>query len=117
MALYHAPLNKPWHSPSTPFTADFDVMDIAIGGKLIQAKLVLNPIDEMAFNSNDEYKKAIKHKLASEIARAMIETNSIEFTHLPQRGEGNDIIYARCYLAPSDQVKLLRMHYVKPVRP
>ena len=117
MALYHAPLDKPWHSPSTPYEVDFNVTDIAIGGKLIQASLVLNPIDEMAFNSNDEYKKAVKLKLASEIARAMIETKSIEFTHLPQHGDGNDIIYARCYLAPSDQVKLLRMHYAKPVRP
>mgnify|MGYP006289341159 CR=1 FL=1 len=114
MAL-HTALNKPWHSPSTPFEADFNVTDIAIGGKLIQASLKLDPLAEMSFISNDEYKKAIKQKLASEIARAMIETNSIEFTHLPQRGDGNDIIYARCYLAPSDQVKLLRIHYAKPV--
>lgn len=114
---FHPALDKPWHSPSTPFTADFNVMDIAIGGKLIQAKLELSPLEEMNFKSGDEYKQAIKNKLASEIARAMIDTNSIEFTHLPQHGAGNDIIYARCYLAPSDQVKLLRMHYVKPVRP
>lgn len=104
----------PWHHThvSDPYDVEFDFTDIPIGGKLIQAKLELTATDQMIFQSDDDFKRAIKQKIASELARAMIESNSIEFTRLPQTGSGNDIIYARCYLAPDNQVKLLRTHYV-----
>ena len=96
-----------------PFEIEFDTTDIPIGGKLVQAKLEITTMDQMRFHDDEEYKRAIKQKVASELARVMIESNLIEFTRLPQMGSGNDIIYARCYLAPDNQVKLLRTHYKK----
>jgi hypothetical protein len=106
----------PWHHTiqNDPYDVDFSTVDVPIGGKLIQAKLELTNMESMNFKSDDEYKRAIKQKIASDLARAMIETNLIEFTRLPQPATGTDIIYARCYLAPDASVKILRMNYVKP---
>lgn len=113
MAITPPPL---WTKDHEPFDFDFNVTDIPIGGKLIQAHLELSPMERMNFVSDDEYKRAIKRKMASELARFMIEANLIEFTHLPQNHTGNDIIHARCYLAPNGDVKILRTHYAKPIQ-
>lgn len=114
MATPHTPLSRPWDYPATPFDSDFSIVDVPIGGKLIQAKLELSPAESMTFQSDDDYKRAIKQKIASELAQAMLDSRVIEFTRLPQNPIGNDIIYARCYLAPDASVKILRMQYVKP---
>ena len=109
------PLDKPWSYPSASvgdaYDVEFNVTDIPIGGKLLQASLELNPMDEMQFKTSLDYKLAMKHKIAAEIGRAMINSGLIEFTHLPHNGGGRDTIYARCYLAPDSQVKVLRTHY------
>ena len=102
----------PWHHTiaNDPYDVEFSVVDVAIGGKLIQAKLEITAMDQMRFHDVDGYKRAIKQKIATELARVMVEGNLIEFTRLPQNGRGTDIICARCYLAPDNQVKLLRIH-------
>lgn len=117
MAL--GPLSKPWHYTAVQdqYNVEFDVTDIPIGGKLMQARLELNQMEQMNFKTDDDYKRAIKQKIAADLARAMIEGNLIEFTHMPQPATGRDTIYARCYLAKDSDVKILRMHYAKPVRP
>jgi len=109
-------ISTPWHHTiaNDPYDVEFSSVDVAIGGKLIQAKLELTNMEAMNFKSDDDYKRAIKQKIAADLARVMIESNLIEFTRLPQLTTGTDIIYARCYLAPDSQVKILRMNYVKP---
>ncbi len=109
-------MSTPWHHTiaNDPYDVEFSTVDVPIGGKLIQAKLELSVTEAMSFQSDDDYKRAIKRKIASDLARVMIESNLIEFTRLPQPTTGTDIIYARCYLAPDDNVKILRMQYVKP---
>ena len=97
-----------------PFQVELDVTDISIGGKLLSAKLEVNTMDEMSFRDNDEYRRAIKQKIASELARAMIESNLIEFTQISSAVNlGCKTIHARCYLAPDNQVKILRIHHAK----
>lgn len=107
------PLQRPWHHTpiDDPFDITFNVTDIAIGGKLLQASMEIDVLDQVSFKTDDDYKRAIKHKIAADLARAMIESNLIEFTYMPQPAIGRDTIYARCYLAPNEQVKLLRTHY------
>lgn len=95
-----------------PFEVEVNVKDIAIGGKLVAVSLELNPLDEMTFANPDEYKRAVKQKIASELARAMIESNLIEFTQMLSSTSMNKVIHARCYLAPDSQVKILRIHSV-----
>lgn len=105
-----------WTKDVDPFDVKFEHQDIAIGGKLIQATLNLSPLEQINFRTDDEYKRAIKNKMAHELARFMIEANLIEFTRLPQNHIGNDIIHARCYLAPNEQVKVLRTHYANSIQ-
>lgn len=108
------PLQRPWHhtpSGNDPYDVEFNATDIAIGGKLLQASLEIDILDQMRFKTDDDYKRAIKQRIAADLARVMIESNLVEFTHMPQPATGRDTIYARCYLAPNEQVKLLRIHY------
>ena len=109
-------MTAPWHHTiaNDPYDVEFSTVDVPIGGKLIQAKLELSYIEAINFQSDDDYKRAIKQKVASDLARVMIEGNLIEFTRLPQPATGTDIIYARCYLAPDANVRILRMNYVSP---
>jgi hypothetical protein len=104
--------------PHNPFsvTGNFDSFSIKtkdhpIGGKLIHAQLRLSIMDQMQFIDDGEYKLAIKRKLASELAQFMLENNLVEFTQLPQHSTGENIIHARCFLTPNDQVKILRINY------
>lgn len=100
-----------WTQEVDPFEAKFDFTDIAIGGKLLQATLNISATHELQFLSEDDYKRAIKQKIASELARVMIESNLVEFTQAKNVHDYSTTIHARCYLAPNDQVKLLRLHY------
>ena len=108
MAINTPPL---WTNQVDPFEATFDVTDVAIGGKLLQANIQLTTMEQSSFLSDDDFKRMIKQKIASELARVMIESNLVEFTHMISHVEGTTNVYARCYLAPNDQVKLLRIHY------
>lgn len=100
-----------WTNDVDPFEATFNCTDIAIGGKLLQATLEVSATNQIKFLSDDDYKRAIKQKIAAELARVMIESNLIEFTHIKNVHDYSTTIHARCYLAPNDQVKLLRLHY------
>lgn len=108
MAISTPPL---WTNQVDPFEATFDVTDVAIGGKLLQANIQLTTMEQSSFLSDDDFKRMIKQKIASELARVMIESNLIEFTHIKNVHDYSTTIHARCYLAPNDQVKLLRLHY------
>lgn len=105
-----------WTQSTDPLDIQFETTDIPIGGHLLQAKLELSQIEQLNFKSDDDYKRAIKMKIATDLARAMIESNLVEVTRLPQPAQGTDIIFARCYLAKNSDVKILRMHYAKPVQ-
>lgn len=113
MAIMQPPF---WTDAPDPFSVELDYTEIAIGGKLLQAKLDVGHYEKTQFKTDEEYRKAMKHRLAGEIARAMIESNFIEFTYLPQMNTDYDTIFARCYLAPDNQVKLLRQANAIPVQ-
>jgi hypothetical protein len=72
-----------------------------IGGKLLTGTLTFN---ESKLLSPDE----IKSQLAKILADAMIQNNLIEFTKRYDSLNCQNIINARCYLAPNDQVKIIR---------
>ena len=108
MAINTPPL---WTQEIDSFEATFKCTDIAIGGKLLQARLEVSATNEMQLLSEDDYKRAIKQKIASELARVMIESNLVEFTQAKNVHDYSTTIHARCYLAPNDQVKLSRLHY------
>lgn len=103
---------KPWHHTTNidEFKSQFETRDYLIGGKLIQASREVHFDEALTFYSEVDYKKLLKSEMAAELARFMIENNLIEFTRLTDQNTMIDKIYARCYLAPDDQVKILRVH-------
>lgn len=104
----------PWHAgaPTDPYDVKFDTQEFAIGGKLLTARLELSPTETMNF-TDAELRRQIKMDMASQLARAMLESNLIEFTHQDDFKTMTKQIYARCYLAPDAQVKILRTVTVK----
>jgi hypothetical protein len=91
-------------------TLNFDSYDTPIGGKLVRATYRLNSWEKAKF-SDDEYKQRLKEKLAMEMASFIIENKLAEFTQLHDPTGMSDVIAIRCYLAPDDQVRILRTHY------
>lgn len=102
----------PWHYTTDidAFQSQFETIDYGIGGKLICASRQVDYLEELKYNSEDDYKRLLKLDMATELARFMIENNLIEFTRLTDHNTMIDKIFARCYLAPDDQVRLLRVH-------
>jgi hypothetical protein len=92
------------------FHCTFESVDYGIGGKLICASKEVDYQQALEFYSDADYKRLLKLEMATELARFMIENNLIEFTRLTDHDTMMDKIFARCYLAPDDQVRLLRLH-------
>lgn len=95
-----------------PFDVPFDVnfTDYAIGGKLVHVRLVVSDIERIEFQNSCRFREEMKDKLAMMLVKHMLEKNLIEFTHLPDMATGDDILHARCYLAPDAQVKVMRTY-------
>lgn len=89
----------------------FDSWDFPIGGKLVRVTYNMNSWEKAQF-ANDEFKQIVKEKLALEMATFIIENRLAEFTQIHDPTGMSDIIAMRCYLAPNDQVKILRTHYL-----
>jgi len=88
----------------------FDSIDTPIGGKLVRVTYHMNSWEKAQF-SDDEFKQRLKEKLAMEMASFIIVNRLAEFTQMHDPRGMTDMIAMRCYLAPDDQVKILRTHY------
>lgn len=85
-----------------------DFQEYAIGGKLIGTTLTLTAAEAMQVSGDERQRQYIKEKLAAILAREMIQRNLVEFTQMDDTNTLGKIIHARCYLAPDDQVKIIR---------
>lgn len=89
---------------SDPFRNEFvnlDIKEYAIGGKLITVQFKADDL----FNPNPD---SIKSQLVSNLSEYILRNNFVEFTKIPNPYNGSTTYIARCYLAPNDQVKILR---------
>jgi hypothetical protein len=89
---------------------DFQTYDYLIGGKLVVGKAVMTDSYVQMVNGLDhEARMQLKYKLANEMATYMVENNLVEFTQQDNPYDQTKTIMARAYLAPDDQVKILRL--------
>jgi hypothetical protein len=95
-----------WDSPF-----DFTYKDVAIGGKLLTSTIRVPEHKMTLFRSDHELKQFLRSSMAQEMAQYMISNGLVEFTQMPDNITLDTMVKARCYLAPSDQVRILRMHY------
>ncbi len=88
----------------------FQSYDYAIGGKMVVGRATMTDEYRMLLEDGDaEAKKRIKSQLIHQMAEYMLENNLVEFTHYDDPLSGNRQIAVRAYLAPNDQVKVLRL--------
>ena len=89
----------------------FETFDYAIQGKGLKLFLTLSDSDVMLAESDPEFKKHIKEKLAAALAEKILESNLCEFTQWSDALTMTRSVGVRCYLVPNDHVKILRTHH------
>ena len=88
---------------------DFNMQEYAIGGRMITVQLEIDTAEQTMMD-NEQWRINIRHKLANQLALAMLDQNLMETTSFTDPFTNRRTIAARCYLAPHDQVKILRVH-------
>jgi hypothetical protein len=99
-------------SPHSMFTDDltFNTYDYAIGGKMVVGKAEMT--EEFKVMMDDGDATAISHvkeKLTRDLVHHMLENKLVEFTSWHEPTLGKRHIAIRAYLAPDDQIKILRL--------
>jgi hypothetical protein len=82
--------------------------EFAIGGKLVAVRCSYSDIDVGNVNrsSESEIKKLLMHQMVEYI----MQEGLVEFTKQPNPNGISTTYQARCYLAPDNQVKILRIY-------
>ena len=87
---------------------DFQTYDYAIGGKLVVGRAVLDESFSQLMNTDHEARMQVKKKLIMDLAEHILENNLVEFTQRDDPITLRKHIMVRAYLAPNDQIKILR---------
>lgn len=88
----------------------FQTHDYAIGGKMVMARAEMDAEYTRLLQDNDaDAVKNVKTKLIHDMAQFILENNLVEFTHYDNPLSLRRQIAVRAYLAPNDQVKILRL--------
>lgn len=91
----------------------FTTYDYIIGGKLVMGKAVMDESFASVVHADQDAKDIIKKKLVSDLAMHMLENQLVEFTQTrvrnPMTYEEETVVMVRAYIAPNDQVKILRL--------
>jgi len=87
----------------------FQTHDYAIGGKMVMARAEMDAEYTRLLQDNDaDAVKNVKTKLIHDMAQFILENNLVEFTHYDDPLSFRRQIAVRAYLAPNDQIRILR---------
>lgn len=88
----------------------FQTHDYAIGGKMVVGRAEMDESFTMMLQDGDkDAVKTVKTKLIHDMATYILENNLVEFTHYDDPMTFRRQISVRAYLAPNDQIKVLRL--------
>lgn len=88
----------------------FQTHDYAIGGKMVVGRAEMDSHYTTLLQDGDaDAVKRVKEKLIHDMAQFILENNLVEFTHYDDPMTFRRQIAVRAYLAPNDQVKVLRL--------
>lgn len=88
----------------------FESYDYVIGGKMVVGRTTMTEHYRMLLEDGDaDAKTNIKRELIMQMAQYMLENQLVEFTYHDNPMDFSRTIAVRAYLAPSDQVKILRL--------
>lgn len=89
---------------------NFQTYDYVINGKMVVGRATISDtFREMIENGDDDAKRQIKSSLIHQMAEFILENNLVEFTYHDDHTTFNRHVTVRAYLAPNDQVKILRV--------
>lgn len=89
---------------------EFQTYDYAIGGKMVIGRAEMSYSFRMMLEKGDATAiMQIKEKLTRDLVHYMLENKLVEFTHHDDPIIMKRQLAVRAYLAPSDQVKILRL--------
>ena len=95
-----------WQTPwEEPF---IDYKDYAIGGKMVTASVVVSEDVMVNQFSDAKAREFMRQKLCEDLAAAMLAKGLVEINQAKNPYGFSTKIVARAYLAPDDQIKLLR---------
>ena len=87
----------------------FDTYDYAIGGKMVVGRATMSDSYKMMMEDGDpDAIKSVKSDLIHQMAKFMLENNLVEFTYYDNPMDFSRSVAVRAYLAPNEQVKILR---------
>lgn len=88
----------------------FQTHDYAIGGKMIVGRAEMDESYSQLLHGGDkEAIQRVKEKLIFDMATYILENNLVEFTQQDSPLTFRKQIAVRAYLAPNDQIKILRL--------
>ena len=88
----------------------FTSWEYAIGGKMVVGRATLSDQFRMMMEDGDATAiMQIKEKLTRDLVHHILENKLVEFTHHDDPTTMDRQIAIRAYLAPNDQVKILRL--------
>jgi hypothetical protein len=87
----------------------FTSHDYIIGGKMVVGRVNMDQTFAEIVGKDIDAKKRLKEKLVHDMATYMLENNLVEFTQQDDPITFTKTIAVRAYLAPNDQVKILRL--------
>ena len=89
---------------------NFETYDYPIGGKMVVGRITISESYKQLLEDGDpEAKHEIKKELIDQMALYMLENKLVEFTYYDDPLSNRRNIAIRAYLAPDDQVKILRI--------
>jgi hypothetical protein len=88
---------------------DFKSYDYVIGGKLVVGRAVIDETYQQLMMSDKEARQKVKEKLVTDMAHYMLENNLVEFMQQRNPMDLTTTVVVRAYIAPNDQVKILRL--------
>lgn len=87
----------------------FTTHDYVIGGKLVVGRASMDDTFAEILGKDIDAKKVVKEKLVRDLVTYILENQLVEFTQQTDPITFSKTILVRAYLAPNDQVKLLRL--------
>ena len=87
----------------------FTTHDYVIGGKLVVGRAIMEDDFAKMMKTDYDARLQIKQKLIHEMAQFILENNLVEFTQMKDPITYKTHVAVRAYLAPDDQVKILRV--------
>jgi hypothetical protein len=98
---------RPWDEPI------IDYRDYAIGGKMVTVSVTVSEDVMVNQFSDPKAREFMRHKLCEDLAAAILSKGIVEINQAKNPYDFSTKIVARAYLAPDDQVKLIRTLNIK----